>query len=125
MQPKNILTKAAVIISLCAFCGSVFAAPTSKNLTKNEELYPQGWSVGEQVKFKRGTTVSLNEKGAVVTGALASDTYLRPQGWERVITLWCHHMRAASFLRIGFMVALSIIWQFRVMGIFVIKKARL
>ena len=85
MQPKNVLSKAAVIISLCAFCGSVFAAPTSKNLTKNEELYPQGWSVGEQVKFKRGTTVSLNEKGAVVTGALASDTYLRPQGWERVI----------------------------------------
>ena len=85
MQPKNVLSKAAVIISLCAFCGSVFAAPLSKTLIKNEELYPQGWSVGEQVKFKKGTTVSLNEKGAVVTGVLASDTYLRPQGWERVI----------------------------------------
>ena len=85
MQAKNILSKAAVIISLCAFCVSVFAAPASKVLTKNEELYPQGWSVGEQVKFKKGTTVSLNEKGTVVTGVLASDTYLRPQGWERVI----------------------------------------
>lgn len=85
MQAKNVLSKAAVIISLCAFCGSVFAAPASKMLIKNEELYPQGWSVGEQVKFKKGTTVSLNEKGAVVTGVLASDTYLRPQGWQRVI----------------------------------------
>lgn len=85
MQSKNILSKAAVIISLCALCGSVFAAPASKILTKNEELYPQGWSVGAQVKFKKGTTVSLNEKGAVITGVLASDTYLRPQGWQRVI----------------------------------------
>ncbi|MDD4085505.1 MAG: hypothetical protein GX084_05095 [Acholeplasmataceae bacterium] len=85
MQAKNMLAKVAVIMSLCAFCGSVFAAPTSKTLTKNEELYPQGWSVGEQVKFKKGTTVSLNEKGAVVNGVLASDTYLRPQGWQRVI----------------------------------------
>ena len=85
MQAKNVLSKAAVIISLCAFCGNVFAAPASRMLSKNEELYPQGWSVGDQVKFAKGTTVSLNEKGAVVTGVLASDTYLRPQGWQRII----------------------------------------
>lgn len=85
MQAKNILFKTAIIVSLCIFCGSAFAAPVSKILTKNEELFPQGWSVGDQVKFKKGTMVSLNENGSVVTGVLASDTYLRPQGWQRII----------------------------------------
>ena len=46
MQTKSILAKTAVVISLCALCSSVFAAPTSKGLTKSEELYPQGWTVG-------------------------------------------------------------------------------
>jgi hypothetical protein len=85
MQAKNILSKTVIIISLCAFFGSAFAAPASKILTKNEELYPQGWSVGDQVKFKKGTMASLNENGSVITGVLASDTYLRPQGWQRII----------------------------------------
>lgn len=85
MQTKKILAKTAIVLSLCAFCGSVFAAPAAKTLTKNEELYPQGWSVGDQIKFKKGTTASLNDNGAVVSGVLASDTYLRPQGWQRII----------------------------------------
>lgn len=85
MQTKSILAKTAVVISLCALCSSVFAAPTSKSLTKSEELYPQGWTVGDQIKFKKGTTASLNDNGAVISGVLASDTYLRPQGWQRII----------------------------------------
>ena len=85
MQTKSILAKTAVVISLCALCSSVFAAPTSKGLTKSEELYPQGWTVGDQIKFKKGTTASLNDNGAVISGVLASDTYLRPQGWQRII----------------------------------------
>lgn len=85
MKTKIILSKAAVIIGLCALCGSVFAATSSKTLTKNEELYPQGWSVGDQIKFKKGTVANLNKNGAVVSGILAGDTYLRPQGWERII----------------------------------------
>lgn len=85
MQTKNILAKTAVVISLCALCSSAFAAPASKTLTKNEELYPQGWSVGDQIKFKKGTAASVNADGAVISGVLASDTYLRPQGWQRII----------------------------------------
>ena len=67
MQTKSILAKTAVVISLCALCSSVFAAPTSKTLTKSEELYPQGWTVGDQIKFKKGTTASLNDNGAVIS----------------------------------------------------------
>ena len=85
VQVKNILLKTAIIINLCVFCGSAFAAPVSKILTKNEELFPQGWSVGDQVKFKKGTMASLDENGSLVTGVLANDTYLRPQGWQRII----------------------------------------
>lgn len=85
MQTKNILAKVVLVLSLCTFCGSVFAAPSSKTLAKNEELHPQGWSVGDQIKFKKDTTVQLNEEGTVISGVLASDTYLRPQGWQRII----------------------------------------
>ena len=85
VRVKNILLKTAIIISLCIFGGSTFAAPVNKILTKNEELFPQGWSVGDQVKFKKGTMASLNENGSLVTGVLANDTYLRPQGWQRII----------------------------------------
>jgi hypothetical protein len=99
MQAKHVWSKTAVIIILCAFCGSVFASPASKLLTKNEELYPQGWSVGDQVKFKKGTEASLNENGAVITGVLASDTYLRPQGWKRIIN---DYYLAAAYTDHGF-----------------------
>ena len=62
MQTKSILAKTAVVISLCALCSSVFAAPTSKTLTKSEELYPQGWTVGDQIKFKKGIGIRISDK---------------------------------------------------------------
>ena len=51
----------------------------------NAELHPQGWSVGETIKFKKKTAVRLNDIGEVISGMLADDTYLRPQGWQRII----------------------------------------
>lgn len=75
-----------------------------KTLTKSEELYPQGWTVGDQIKFKKGTTASLNDNGAVISGVLASDTYLRPQGWQAVLLtiyiLFLHILTAARFSRV-------------------------
>ena len=85
MKYSRFISKLIVSLSLCTICINVFAEPISKNLHKNEELYPQGWSVGDQVKFKKDTSAILNDKGEVISGVLASDTYLRPQGWERII----------------------------------------
>ena len=73
------------VFMLCfAVTGTVFAA-ASRTLDKNTELHPQGWSVGETIKFKKNTAVRLNDNGEVISGTLADDTYLRPHGWQRII----------------------------------------
>ncbi len=74
---------AAVIFTL-AFSAAAFA-DSSRMLDKNEELHPQGWSVGDTIKFKKKTAVRLNNYGEVISGTLADDTYLRPHGWQRII----------------------------------------
>ncbi len=73
----------AVLLSFTV-CGSAWA-DSSRTLEKKEELHPQGWSVGDTIKFKKKTAVRLNDFGEVISGTLADDTYLRPQGWQRII----------------------------------------
>lgn len=80
------LKKLLALAMLLSFtvCGSAWA-DSSRTLEKNEELHPQGWSVGDTIKFKKKTAVRLNDFGEVISGTLADDTYLRPQGWQRII----------------------------------------
>ena len=80
------LKRLIIFITLLCFAvaGTAFAA-TSRTLDKNTELHPQGWSVGETIKFKKNTAVRLNDNGEVISGTLADDTYLRPHGWQRII----------------------------------------
>ena len=70
---------------LCFGIGNLCFADSSRMLDKNTELHPQGWSVGETIKFKKKTAVRLNDIGEVISGTLADDTYLRPHGWQRII----------------------------------------
>lgn len=81
------MLKKAVIFTalLCFGIGNWCFADSSRMLDKNMELHPQGWSVGETIKFKKKTAVRLNDIGEVISGTLADDTYLRPQGWQRII----------------------------------------
>ena len=81
------MLKKAVIFTalLCFGIGNLCFADSSRMLDKNTELHPQGWSVGETIKFKKKTAVRLNDIGEVISGTLADDTYLRPQGWQRII----------------------------------------
>ena len=76
------MLKKAVIFAalLCFGIGNLCFADSSRILDKNIELHPQGWSVGETIKFKKKTAVRLNDIGEVISGTLADDTYLRPQG---------------------------------------------
>ena len=85
MLDKKVLLQITLILCLVTFVSDVFAEPISEKLSKNEELYPQGWSVGDQVKFKKNTVVMINDSGAVISVTLANDTFLRPQGWQRII----------------------------------------
>ena len=80
------LKKAVIFTALLCFCiSNLCFADSSRMLDKNTELHPQGWSVGETIKFKKKTAVRLNDIGEVISGTLADDTYLRPQGWQRII----------------------------------------
>ena len=81
------MLKKAVIFAalLCFGIGNWCFADSSRMLDKNTGLHPQGWSVGETIKFKKKTAVRLNDIGEVISGTLADDNYLRPQGWQRII----------------------------------------
>ncbi len=61
------------------------ATAQTRTLSTDTKLHPQGWSVGDFIKFRKNTVVSLNEMGEVVSGTLDKDTLLPPRGWERVI----------------------------------------
>ncbi|HIU64767.1 MAG TPA: hypothetical protein IAB06_07030 [Candidatus Avacidaminococcus intestinavium] len=72
-------------IGVLAFAFSSVALAETRTLTQETKLYPQGWSVGEELKFKKGSSVETNAMGEVISGVLASDTFLRPHGWKNVI----------------------------------------
>lgn len=81
-----------VRLSLCVLGSLLYLSLTmpgawaeTRTLTKDTKLHPQGWSVGDFVKFRKNTSVILNELGEVVSGTLDKDILLLPRGWERVI----------------------------------------
>ena len=57
----------------------------TKTLPQDTKLHPQGWTVGDVLEFKKGTTITTNDLGEVISGTLVEDTFLRPRSWERVI----------------------------------------
>ena len=71
------------VMLLCFAVAGTSLAATSRMLDKNTELHPQGWSVGETIKFKKNTAVRLNDNGEVISGTLAEDTELRPAFWQQ------------------------------------------
>lgn len=55
-------------------------------LDKTKVLVPQGFTVvNEDLKFKKGTVVELNDNNEVITGVLNRDIALRPTGWRNMI----------------------------------------
>ena len=85
---RRVLWQRAASAMLGMTIGFLLAVPAvqaeTKTLERNTKLYPQGWAVGDQLEFKKGTVVT-NELGEVVSGTLKEDTFLQPRGWERVI----------------------------------------
>lgn len=75
------------------------AAFANKTLTldKDTKLVPQGWTVADDTKFKKNTVVTLNDDGQVISGVLASDTYLRPAGWKNLASNYYYVESSAGF----------------------------
>ena len=78
-------TTLLLALATALYLGLGEAQAREMNLDKAVKLIPQGWTVGEDVKFKKGTTVQLTEYGQVTQGVLGETTYLRPTGWKNLI----------------------------------------
>lgn len=70
-----------IFIILLAFMliPSIALCSTTRLLDQDTDLRPQGWA-GGSLKFKQGSTVELNERGEVISGALVYRHDLRPTG---------------------------------------------
>ena len=64
-------------------------------LDQDTHFYLQGHTVGEEIEFREGTTVVLNDIGEVVEGILNEEAYLRPVGWQAIIQDYSY---AAAYL---------------------------
>lgn len=86
------LSRSLIKLPVCFILGLLWlsfimpgALAQTRTLDKDTNLHPQGWTVGDFVDFKKGTIVTFNDFGEVISGTLASDTFLRPRGWQRLI----------------------------------------
>lgn len=82
---KSKILACTVTSLLCLYLNMPGAWAETQTLTKDSKLHPQGWSVGDEIEFKKNTAVSLNDNGEVIAGTLANNTLLCPRGRERVI----------------------------------------
>ena len=71
---RKIILLTATFILIIGTC----YASTTKVLTQDTELHPQGWIAGA-ITFQKGTVV-VNDNGEVITGNLAFYEHLRPVG---------------------------------------------
>ena len=89
----------ALLLAASVLAGTNTAlADKTITLDKDTKLVPQGWTVADDIKFKKNTVVKLNDDGQVIEGVLASATYLRPAGWKslRAITIMWSGVRRSS-----------------------------
>ncbi len=72
----------ALLLSALLLVMANAALTKTITLDKDTKLIPQGWTVADDIKFKKNTNAILNANGELVKGTLASSTYLRPTGWR-------------------------------------------
>jgi len=88
----------ALLLAALVLVGANTAlADKTITLDKDTKLVPQGWTVADDIKFKKNTVVKLNDDGQVIEGVLASATYLRPAGWKSLASNYYYVERSAPF----------------------------
>lgn len=69
----------------------------------------------------------INDSGAVISGTLANDTFLRPQGWQRIINDYYFisaYTNGGNFSLVTIVIGITVIYialLYQVMGTFVTK----
>ena len=88
----------AFCLAACLILASNAALAKTITLDKDTKLVPQGWTVADDdLKFKKNTSVTLNEDGQVVQGVLAKAAYLRPAGWKNLVSNYYYVESSAGF----------------------------
>lgn len=88
---------ALLLVALVLVGANTALADKTITLDKDTKLVPQGWTVADDIKFKKNTVVKLNDDGQVIEGVLASATYLRPAGWKSLASNYYYVERSAPF----------------------------
>lgn len=88
---------ASLLITALLLLGTQAVFAKTITLDKDTKLVPQGFTVADDIKFKKNTTVTLNDNGEVIEGVLASDTYLRPTGWKKLVSNYYYVESSAGF----------------------------
>lgn len=88
---------ALLLVALVLVGANIALADKTITLDKDTKLVPQGWTVADDIKFKKNTVVKLNDDGQVIEGVLASATYLRPAGWKSLASNYYYVERSAPF----------------------------
>ena len=88
---------ALLLAALVLVGANIALADKTITLDKDTKLVPQGWTVADDIKFKKNTVVKLNDDGQVIEGVLASATYLRPAGWKSLASNYYYVERSAPF----------------------------
>ena len=89
---------ALLLAALVLVGANIALADKTITLDKDTKLVPQGWTVADDIKFKKNTVVKLNDDGQVIEGVLASATYLRPAGWKSLASNYYYVERSAAVL---------------------------
>ena len=88
---------ALLLAALVLVGANIALADKTITLDKDTKLVLQGWTVADDIKFKKNTVVKLNDDGQVIEGVLASATYLRPAGWKSLASNYYYVERSAPF----------------------------
>lgn len=88
---------ASLLITALLLLGTQAVFAKTITLDKDTKLVPQGFTVADDIKFKKNTSVTLNDNGEVIEGVLASDTYLRPTGWKKLVSNYYYVESSAGF----------------------------
>lgn len=91
----KVLTSLLLAVFMLISANAAFAKTIT--LDKDTKLVPQGWTVADDIKFKKNTNATLNTNEQVVEGVLASDTYLRPTGWKNLVSNYYYVESSAAF----------------------------
>ena len=98
---------ALLLAALVLVGANIALADKTITLDKDTKLVPQGWTVADDIKFKKNTVVKLNDDGQVIEGRAGRVPPIcvlqDGRAWRAIIIMWSgvrrSSRRASSTIR--------------------------